>query len=405
MPGGTQIIYDIQSVNGAQTTYITADHLGSGNVFLTSSGAVSIKESYSAYGYRRSSNWSGPLSATSSDYTTIASTTRRGYTDAFHEMLDNLNLIHMNGRVYDPVIGRFMSPDPVITKIGDSQRSNPYSYVENRPLTMTDPTGLQIACDSDYCNDNPTPLANGCASGCQGAAAGGWGSVGAGADSTDEFDEVTNTATGWSPSVIFATGDQNWGRLHPAPSPGCLIGCSKTSGDAAASQAGAPSVNLTPPPMSVPDPDNPGSYQDEVPVCAHCNVPIETGPLANVSLPQVGPVGSAVLWYFSLFNCVPNCTSSQEWAGMLKLNPLLTVAPGEALGAAGTLLPQASRAPLVALLMQGAPDGMANLAEAQGVQGAQTVVTMAQQEGAWEIFLERLGEAEAALAEAGAAGW
>lgn len=180
VPGGTQIIYDIQSVNGAQTTYITADHLGSGNVFLTSSGAASINESYSAYGYRRSSNWSGPLSTTSSDYTTIASTTRRGYTDAFHEMLDNLSLIHMNGRVYDPVIGRFLSPDPVVTQVGDSQRGNPYSYVENRALTMTDPTGLQIACAGDNCNTNQTPRAWGCSTGCDGQAFD-WGGIGAGA--------------------------------------------------------------------------------------------------------------------------------------------------------------------------------------------------------------------------------
>jgi RHS repeat-associated protein len=142
VPSGTQIIYDIQSVSGAQTTYITADHLGSGNIFLNSAGTKKINESFSAYGYRRSSNWSGPLSSTSSDYTTIASTTRRGYTDAFHEMLDNLNLIQMKGRVYDPVIGRFMSPDPIVAQFGNSQSINPYGYVQNRPLTMTDPTGL-----------------------------------------------------------------------------------------------------------------------------------------------------------------------------------------------------------------------------------------------------------------------
>jgi RHS repeat-associated protein len=142
VPGGTQIIYDIQSVNGPQTTYVTADHLGSGNIFLNSAGTKLINESFSAYGYRRTSSWSGPLSSSSSDYTTIASRTRRGYTDAFHEMLDNLNLIHMNGRVYDPVIGRFMSADPILAQFGNSQSINPYSYVQNRPLTMTDPTGL-----------------------------------------------------------------------------------------------------------------------------------------------------------------------------------------------------------------------------------------------------------------------
>jgi RHS repeat-associated protein len=145
VPGGTQIVYDIQSISGAQTTYITADHLGSGNIFLNSAGRKLLNESFSAYGYRRSSNWSRPLSSTSSDYTTIASTTRRGYTDAFHEVFDNLDLIQMRGRVYDPVIGRFMSPDPIVTQVGNSQSINPYSYVQNRPLTLTDPTGMAVS--------------------------------------------------------------------------------------------------------------------------------------------------------------------------------------------------------------------------------------------------------------------
>jgi RHS repeat-associated protein len=154
VPGGTQIVYDIQSVSGTQTTYVTADHLGSGNLFLNSAGTVQIKESYRAYGRRRTADWSQALPATSSDYTTIASTTRRGYTDALHEFLDNVSLIHMNGRVYDPVSGRFLSPDPVVTQIGDSQRGNPYSYVENRPLTLTDPSGFGCPAGTQ-CWDEP----------------------------------------------------------------------------------------------------------------------------------------------------------------------------------------------------------------------------------------------------------
>ncbi len=208
VPGGTQIIYDIQSVSGTQTTYVTADHLGSGNLVINSAGTVLINESYSAFGYRRSSNWSGPLSATSNDYNTIASTTRRGYTDAFHEMLDNLTLIHMNGRVYDPVIGRFLSPDPVITRIGDSQRGNPYSYVNNTPLKLVDPNGFD-SCTS--CKPIAPPPPNpppwwGCGdvgamctsygggvygSGTQGSGSQGSGSDGDGADATQP-----STATG-----------------------------------------------------------------------------------------------------------------------------------------------------------------------------------------------------------------
>lgn len=67
-------------------------------------------------------------------------TTRRGFTG--HEHLDNLSLIHMNGRVYDPKIGRFLSGDPVIGDLGSPQSLNPYSYVGNNPLSATDPTGF-----------------------------------------------------------------------------------------------------------------------------------------------------------------------------------------------------------------------------------------------------------------------
>jgi RHS repeat-associated protein len=57
-------------------------------------------------------------------------------------MLDNLNLTHMNGRVYDQVIGRFISADPFIPEPGLTQSFNRYSYVENNPLTLTDPSGF-----------------------------------------------------------------------------------------------------------------------------------------------------------------------------------------------------------------------------------------------------------------------
>jgi len=57
-------------------------------------------------------------------------------------MLDNLNLIHMNGRVYDPMLGRFTSADPYITEPGNTQNYNRYSYVYNNPLAITDPSGF-----------------------------------------------------------------------------------------------------------------------------------------------------------------------------------------------------------------------------------------------------------------------
>ncbi|MBP7140668.1 MAG: hypothetical protein KBA71_02080 [Opitutaceae bacterium] len=47
----------------------------------------------------------------------------------------------MNGRVYDPVLGRFLSADPFVDDAADSQSYNRYSYVSNNPLNHTDPSG------------------------------------------------------------------------------------------------------------------------------------------------------------------------------------------------------------------------------------------------------------------------
>jgi RHS repeat-associated protein len=59
-----------------------------------------------------------------------------------HEQLDDSGLIHMNGRIYDPELGRMLSPDPLVQVPEYSQNFNRYSYVMNNPLNLTDPTGF-----------------------------------------------------------------------------------------------------------------------------------------------------------------------------------------------------------------------------------------------------------------------
>ena len=56
-------------------------------------------------------------------------------------MLPEVNMIHMNGRVYEPSLGRFMSADPQVQFAGFSQSYNRYSYTLNNPLSYFDPTG------------------------------------------------------------------------------------------------------------------------------------------------------------------------------------------------------------------------------------------------------------------------
>ena len=63
----------------------------------------------------------------------------RGYCG--HEMLPEFDLINMNGRLYDPTIGRFLSPDNFVQEPENSQNFNRYTYCLNNPLKYTDPSG------------------------------------------------------------------------------------------------------------------------------------------------------------------------------------------------------------------------------------------------------------------------
>lgn len=69
----------------------------------------------------------------------FGTSTTRGFTG--HEMLDAVGVIHMNGRIYDPRLGRFLQADSFVDGVTDTQGYNRYSYVGNNPLSYTDPTG------------------------------------------------------------------------------------------------------------------------------------------------------------------------------------------------------------------------------------------------------------------------
>lgn len=107
--------------------FLHRDHLSSILAITKTDGTIAEKRFYDAWG-----NLKGGSMALLD----------RGYTG--HEHLQSVGLIHMNARIYDPVLRRFLSPDDYIQDPYNTQNYNRYGYVLNNPLLYTDPSGNVI---------------------------------------------------------------------------------------------------------------------------------------------------------------------------------------------------------------------------------------------------------------------
>ena len=116
--------------------YLLRDHLGTITHVTDASGNIVNEYNFDAWGRRRNfTDWT---------YTVAAQTDLlpdRGFTG--HEYLPWFKLYNMNGRLYDPVVGRFLEPDPVVQDASSTQNLNRYSYCLNNPLKYTDPSGYR----------------------------------------------------------------------------------------------------------------------------------------------------------------------------------------------------------------------------------------------------------------------
>ena len=132
----------------AGTAYIHVDHLGSVDALTDANGAVLEHRSYDPFGQRRNPVWGQATPASFPASTTV------GFTG--QESDDELGLVNFKGRIYDPMVGRFLTTDPIVSRPLSGQSWNPYSYVINNPLNYVDPSGF----DEVQFPDDPTYTKN-----------------------------------------------------------------------------------------------------------------------------------------------------------------------------------------------------------------------------------------------------
>ncbi|WP_162823706.1 toxin TcdB middle/N-terminal domain-containing protein [Lysobacter sp. TY2-98] len=123
-----------QTITGTtiRDDYLFFDRLGSLIRITDATGAVQDSLDYRAFGDRRSIT--DPSAAG-----TGTAITPKGF--GGHDTFDQIDVIHMGARLFDPGLGRFLQADPVVQSASSADGWNAYSYVLNNPLRYSDPTG------------------------------------------------------------------------------------------------------------------------------------------------------------------------------------------------------------------------------------------------------------------------
>ena len=145
--GGDAYTAPVAAITQSGTTtyyYLLRDYLG--NITHTVNATTNAVNEYSfdVWGRRRNpADWSYTLTSQPAMFAD------RGFTS--HEFLSWFNLYNMNGRLYDPLVGRFLSVDNYVQDPTNTQHYNRYSYCLNNPLKYNDPSGNDT--ESENSND------------------------------------------------------------------------------------------------------------------------------------------------------------------------------------------------------------------------------------------------------------
>nr|MDQ3565279.1 hypothetical protein [Pseudomonadota bacterium] len=125
------------------TSFLHGDRLGSTELITPGTAAelataiaanMLERHAFDPYGAPRNPDWTDGSGVWASP------TTSRGFTA--HDHLGDHQLVHMNGRVYDPLLGRFVSVDPIVSEPLNTQAFNRYGYLSSNPTSGTDPSGF-----------------------------------------------------------------------------------------------------------------------------------------------------------------------------------------------------------------------------------------------------------------------
>ncbi|HBY95835.1 MAG TPA: hypothetical protein DEP84_18085 [Chloroflexi bacterium] len=118
----------LQRVGATGLSYLHSDHLGSPALLTSSSGTVQTRYRFTPYGRQREGS----------------PTTDRRFTGQRWEA--SSFLYDYQARHYDPALGLFVSPDPIVPEPGQPAALNRFAYGYNNPLKFTDPTGHMLVC-------------------------------------------------------------------------------------------------------------------------------------------------------------------------------------------------------------------------------------------------------------------
>ncbi|MFB8395187.1 DUF5615 family PIN-like protein [Streptomyces yangpuensis] len=125
---GTRYYGDVAVRTGGKLTFTFADHHNTSTTQVTADATQTVT--------RRKTGLFGETRGTQPTTWTGEKTFVGGTKD------NDSGLTHIGAREYDPLIGRFISVDPIMD-LTDSQQLHGYTYAANNPFTYSDPDGLK----------------------------------------------------------------------------------------------------------------------------------------------------------------------------------------------------------------------------------------------------------------------